>query len=65
MTVPVSQGLVNTKCFDWQEEKWGRKDKVINFRLFECGSNLEVRHELRSSSLVTVESPGGKESCVW
>ena len=27
---PALQRLLNMKCFDWQENKWGRKGKVIN-----------------------------------
>lgn len=33
MRVLISQGLVNTKGFDWQKDTWGSKGKVTDFRL--------------------------------
>lgn len=40
--------FLNMKCFDWQENKWGRKGKVINFKFFVCSFNLELEQRMRS-----------------
>lgn len=46
--LPELKRLLNMKCFDWQENKWGKKGKVTNFKFFACSFNLELEQRTRS-----------------
>lgn len=61
LPAPQRNRPLNVKCFDWQENKWGRKGKVTSFKFFVCGFNLEFEQKMRNTSSQTVDSCGEKE----